>query len=75
MSLCRKSTKVGILDAIPRIFTSLMNKLSLVLLMLGLFSLYLTRYNNESLPIAVATVIISLIMTVVTAVMLRYQKD
>lgn len=75
MSLSRKSSKVGILEVIPRALITFFNKISMVLLILGLISLYLTKYNNESLPIAVLSVSISTILIIVTTVMLKYSKE
>ncbi|MGL5149495.1 MAG: hypothetical protein ACRC7N_02845 [Clostridium sp.] len=66
---------MGILEVIPRALITFFNKISMVLLILGLISLYLTKYNNESLPIAVLSVSISTILIIVTTVMLKYSKE
>lgn len=70
MSLRRKNSKMGLLEAIPIEFFRIIFRAGLIIVFLNLISV-IFAYNQESFPVAVLALFISLIPCIGSYVILK----
>lgn len=71
MPLRRKGSKVDLLKTISPEFLRIVFKISLVLVFLNAISVLLTYYNKEVFPVAIITLIISLVPCIGSYIILK----